>query len=109
MTAHPSDPDIRAALADALAPVADDGFSDRVMARIAAEDLLARVAPPRRSRRWALPALALSAGLVAGTVARSTLDLAALPAPGIGSAYIYAGLGLAALVLWLVADPDALA
>ena len=109
-----TDLDLHSALAAALAPLEDEGFSDRVMARIQAEDLLRRIQPAPRSRRWALPALALSAGLVAGTVARSTFDITALPVPTVGSmtlasTWIYAAAGLLALTLWLVADPDALA
>lgn len=82
---HPEE-DLGTLLAATMAEPTDDGFSDRVMARVEAEALLARLTQDDVGSRWAGPAVALSAGLVAGGVFRIlTQGRAWADIPGLGN------------------------
>ena len=126
----PSNADIARELQDWLAPPEDDGFTEAVMARIAA-DPAAMPAPasspvagagraPSRSpaERWATPVLALCSSVVAAVLALLVLPDVSLSVGGaatdalVGAAptyALYAGVAVLAAALWLAVDPDALA
>ena len=115
----PSRDDIARELQDWLAPPEDAGFTEAVMRRVAdAPAPVAVSAPTTRSsaERWATPVLALCSGLVAGALAMPALrglPEIALAADGFGSGLppymLHAGVAVAAVAVWLAADPDALA